>query len=352
MVTFHEAQLRQLVARVIVGLGSAAAEANCVAAHLVQANVVGHDSHGVGMLPTYVRLVKDGLLIPNQTLKPVRDAGGIRVFDGGRGFGMSMAGKAVEHTIQAARQLGVCLLVLRNSSHIGRVGAYGEQAATEGCAFVAYVNVADHQPIGIPWGASEARLGTNPFVTAVPSIDGTIALDMATTGIAAGKVRVAHARGLDVVGDYLRDANGETTHDPRPFIERGEGGIRTFGGHKGSGLSVMCELLAGAIGGGQRVDEPTRGGIVNSMLAVVMDLSYLGEAERIQERIATTKRYLGASRRQAPDQPVLLPGEPEAITAAERAGKGVVLDESTWKAVCTAAASVGVELDEEDGRFA
>lgn len=351
MPSFKEPELVELVRRVILALGSSFEEADTVAKHLVRANVVGHDSHGVGMLPTYVRLVREGLLVPNQALETVRDARGVLVFDGGRGFGMNMATKAVGRAVHRAHELGTSLLVLRNSSHIGRVGTYAEQAATKGCGFISYVNVTDHHPIAVPWGASEARLGTNPFVTAFPGPDGTILLDMATTAVAAGKVRVAHAQGHDVLGDYLLDANGEPTHDPKPFVEQRVGGLRTFGEHKGSGLSTICELLAGAVGGGQRVDESTRGGILNSMFAIVINLSDVDPLDTIARRAAATRDYLHASRKQSPGQSVLLPGEPELSNATDRTQKGILVDESTWQEVCSAAAIVGVELTEASMRF-
>lgn len=346
MPSFSEPELLELVRRVILALGSSFEEADAVAKHLVRANVVGHDSHGIGMLPAYVHLVRDGLIVPNQTLKTLRDATGVLVFDGGRGFGMSMAAKAVGRAIHRAHELGTCLLALRNSSHIGRVGTYGEQAAAEGCCFISYVNVTDHHPIAVPWGASEARLGTNPFVTALPGPAGTILLDMATTAVAAGKVRVAHAQGRHILGDYLLDANGEPTHDPKPFVEQRIGGLRTFGEHKGSGLSTLCELLAGAVGGGQRADEPTRGGILNSMFAILINLSHVDPLDTIQQRVAVTRDYLHASRGHWLGHSVLLPGEPELSIACERTQKGIFLDDSTWQKVRAAAAMVGIESTE------
>ena len=270
--------LRALTSLIVGRMGSNAEETEEVADHLVRANLSGHDSHGVGMLPAYVRLLQDGLLVPNQTPHTVLDAGALLVIDARRGFGQRMTADAVRRAIGRARDLGACVLALRNASHVGRIGTYGELAARAGCAFTAFVNVADGRDIQAPWACAEPRLGTNPFCAAVPGPDGpSLLLDMATTTIAAGKARVAYNKGAPVPDDCLIDAEGKPTNDPAGFIRDRTGAMLSFGRHKGSGLAVMCEIMAGAIGGGQRVDQPVAGGILNSMLATVIDLSRLGD---------------------------------------------------------------------------
>ena len=134
-----------------------------MAEHLVAANLAGHDSHGVGMLPDYVRLLHAGLLVPNQTLETVVDRGAVLVLDAKRGFGQAMAKEAMRRGIAKARELGSVTVALRNSAHIGRIGHWAEQCAEAGMVSVHFVNVADHEPLQAPYGCSDARLGTNPF---------------------------------------------------------------------------------------------------------------------------------------------------------------------------------------------
>jgi hydroxycarboxylate dehydrogenase B len=229
-------------------MGSEETEAAQVADHLVRANLAGHDSHGVGMLPTYVRLLHAGLLVPNQTAETVLDAGALLVIDARRGYGQRMAADAVRRAIARAKELGACVLAFRNSSHIGRIGTYAELAAAEGCAFTAFVNVADHHDVQATYQAAEPRLGTNPFCAAVPGPDGpAVMLDMATTTIAAGKARVAYNKGVPVADGCLIDDSGNPTNDPTGFIRDHTGALRAFGTHKGSGLAVMCEIMASAV---------------------------------------------------------------------------------------------------------
>ncbi|HSU05200.1 MAG TPA: Ldh family oxidoreductase, partial [Acetobacteraceae bacterium] len=219
MPTFTPDRLRAVISLIVRRMGSDETETREVADHLVRANLAGHDSHGVGMLPAYVRLLQDDLLVPNQTLETVLDFGALLVLDARRGFGQRMAAEAVRRAAVRARELGACVLGLRNSAHIGRAGTYGELAASEGMAFIGYVNVADHRDIAAPWGCGEARLGTNPFVTAVPGADGPVLLDMATTTIAAGKARVARNKSVPVPEGCLIDAAGQPTDDPKGFID-------------------------------------------------------------------------------------------------------------------------------------
>src|ERR1700758_1497437 len=205
-------------------MGSDDSEAEQVADHLVRANLAGHDSHGVGMLPTYVRLLQEGLLVPNQTAETVLDAGALLVIDARRGYGQRMAADAVRRAVGRAKELGACVLALRNASHIGRIGTYGELAAQSGCAFTAFVNVADHRDVQAPWACAEPRLGTNPFCTAVPGPDGTaLLLDMATSTIAAGKARVAYNKGVPVPEGCLIDTAGAPTTDAARFIREPTG---------------------------------------------------------------------------------------------------------------------------------
>jgi uncharacterized oxidoreductase len=349
MPTFSPQALHALTILIARAMGSAEDEAAEVGDHLVRANLAGHDSHGVGMLPAYVRLLQEGLLVPNQTAETVLDAGALLVIDARRGYGQRMAADAVRRAIGRARELGACVLALRNASHIGRIGTYGELAARSGCAFTAFVNVADHRDVQAPWACAEARLGTNPFCTAVPGPDGTaLLLDMATTTIAAGKARVAFNKGVSVPDGSLIDAAGQPTNDPAAFIRDHTGALLSFGRHKGSGLAVMCEIMAGAIGGGQRADDERHGGILNSMLAIVIDVARLGDAAEIGRDVEAVKTHIRSARVAPGFDEVLLPGEPERRTAAARAVSGIPVDETTWHDIREAAGKLGISAAEID----
>lgn len=323
-------------------MGSAEEEAHEVADHLMRANLAGHDSHGVGMFPSYVRLLKAGLLVPNQTLEKIVDFGALLMFDARRGFGQRMAAGAVRRGIERARETGACVLGLRNSSHIGRVGTYGEMAAEAGCSFTAYVNVADHGYAQAPYGARDARLGTNPFVTALPGPEGAVLLDMATTAVAAGKIRVAYNKGQSLPDGVLIDAAGRPTNDPALYSRDHTAAMLSFGGHKGSGLAVLCEMMATALTGGQRAEQEKKNGTLNSMLAILIDTARLGGTETVRGAVAETVAHIRRARPAPGHDTVLLPGEPERRAEARRRTEGVEIDETSWRDIRKAALDAGL----------
>ena len=343
MLTFQPGALRAVTHLIARRMGSDEAEATEVADHLVRANLAGHDSHGVGMLPTYVRLLGDGLLVPNQAPETVLDAGALLVIDARRGYGQRMAADAVRRAIGKAKEHGACVLAFRNSSHVGRIGTYAELATGQGCAFTAFVNVADHRDVAATHGASEPRLGTNPFCTAVPGPDGKpMLLDMATTTIAAGKARVAYNKGVAVPDDCLIDEDGAPTNDPTGYIRDHTGALKAFGLHKGSGLAVMCEIMATAVAGGQAAHDVAKGGVLNSMLAIVIDLAKIGDPAAVIASVGATRAHVKSARPVQGVSEVLTPGEPERLSAVRRNAAGIEVDDTTWSDIRAAALSLGI----------
>src|SRR5438105_866509 len=268
-------QLRRVTRAILKSGGSAAPEADLVADHLVQANLAGHDSHGVGMIPAYVRHLKAGLVVPNTRAKLVKDEGAVLMFDGGRGYGRSVAGEAMAAGITRCRQTGVVALTLANAHHIGRVGAYGELAAAAGLVSLHFVNVTDHRALVAPFRGTDARFVTNPVCIAIPGTDRQppVLLDMATSAIAMGKVRVAKNEGHEVDAGVLIDQHGKPTRDPNVMYAEKTGALLPFGGHKGYGLAVVTELLATTLSGGPSIQpgNPRLGGIINNMLSILID---------------------------------------------------------------------------------
>lgn len=350
-------RLHKLATLVCRAMGSAEAEARDVADHLVAANLAGHDSHGVGMIPDYVRMRHEGLLVPNQVLRTVVDRGAVLVFDAGRGFGQAMAKEAMRRGIERARATGSATVALRDSAHVGRIGHWAEQCCEAGMVSVHFVNVADHDPLQAPWACSDARLGTNPFAVGVPGPDGRplLVLDMATSAIAFGKARVARNKGVPVPEGVLIDETGRLTTDPTPYVDERKGALLAFGAHKGSGLAILCEVLGGAVTGGMTIAPhfPRRGGIVNSMLSFILDVAALGGVGTVAREAAAVGDWVKASPPAPGFDEVLLPGEPEARARERRLREGVPIDDKSLADILAAARSLGVaeaELDRALGR--
>lgn len=340
--------LRALATRIFIAGGSSDDEARLVADHLVDANLGGHDSHGVGMIPRYVRHLRAGSLVPNRPGRVLREEGAIIVYDGERGFGQVVARAATDLGIKRAAATGVAVVALRNAHHFGRVGAYGEQCAAAGMVSVHFVNVTGHLPLVAPHRGSDARLSTNPVCVAVPAAERgrAIILDMATSKVAMGKVRVAKNRGTPLAPGLVLDAAGRPSTDPRVMFENPTGAILPLAEHKGYALAFICELLAGAVGGGGTLRPQNQGQdtITNSMLAIVLDPTRLVERAWLEAEIAAITAYVTASPPRSAQEPVLIPGDPERHARVERIREGIPLDDETWSEIVAAAASLGLAL--------
>jgi uncharacterized oxidoreductase len=339
-VTVHPAALDTAVRALFQAAGSAPREAELAAAQLVGANLTGHDSHGVGMIPTYVEILKLGELHLNRHPETVLQAGALTVLDAGLGLGQVAGFEAMEVAIAAARTHGVSLTGLRNSHHIGRIGHWAEQAAAAGLVSLHFVNVISN-PVVAPWGGSDARLVTNPVAIGVPRGDAPpLILDFATSKLAVGKVRVALNSGKTLPADVLLDAQGRPTQDPARLFDGGA--LLPFGDHKGSGLALMCEILGSALFGGPVQHEvPARRRIVNNMLTIAIDPARLGTAGTLDADVARLVDWVRGSPSAAGQGGVQVAGEPELAARRARAA-GVPVDVETWRQLEAAAEAVGL----------
>jgi uncharacterized oxidoreductase len=347
-----EKPLRAFAAEIIRRMGSAEAEARLVADHLVDANLAGHDSHGVGLLPTYLRHFEAGLVVPNTAAAKVTDDGAILVFDGRRGFGRRVGGEAIAAAMVRCRETGVVLLGVRGAHHLGRIGAYAEQALGAGLVSLHFVNVVDHDPCVAPHGGAAARFVTNPVCIAVPGTEATppVILDMATSRIALGKARVAMMRGERLAESMVLDADGQPTDDPGVLYRKPRGALLPFGEHKGSGLALMCELLAGALTGGGTIQpgNPRLSGLVNHMMSIVIDPARLVDLEWMRAEIDAVVAYVKDTPPADPETPVMVAGDPERKARIARTRNGVEIEDATWREMLAAGETLG--LAGADGR--
>ena len=345
-----ETTLHGIVAEILRRGGSENTEAELVSRHLVDANVAGHDSHGVGMVPKYVEDLQADLVKPNARPSLVKDDGAVMVFDGNLGYGRPAAEEAMAAGLERCRETGVVLLALRRCHHLGRIGAYGEQSIAAGLVSLHFVNVTDHLPLVAPHGGRDARFSTNPICVAVPGTPSTepVLLDMATSRIAFGKVKVAHNAGKRVPAGSLIDAAGEATDDPGAMFTDPRGALLTVGEHKGFGLALICDLLGGVLTGGgtMQPQNPRPGGIVNNMLTVIIDPARLVDQAWLSAEFDAVIAYVKTSRPRTPDGSVLVAGEPERLMGSERRREGIPMNETTWQEIMLAAQTVGMTREQ------
>jgi uncharacterized oxidoreductase len=335
--------LRAVVRTIVRHGGSGEREATLVAEQLVEANLTGHDSHGVGMLPRYVESLAEGGLRVDQKLSVVTDAGPLLMLDGHAGYGQVMAFDAMRLGIERAAEHGVAVVGLANSHHIGRIGHWAEQCVAAGYVSIHFVNVIS-RPVVAPFGGRDARFVTNPFCVGIPMPDGEpVLLDFATSRVAMGKVRVAFNKGERVKPDTLLDADGEPTDDPAALFAEPGGALLPFGEHKGYGMAVVCEILGGALAGGMTLHErPASRAIINNMLTFIVDPERLGTSERLAHEAMAFAEWVRASPPMAGVDRVRLAGDPEREWRRARAAS-IPIDATTWAQILAAGASVGVD---------
>jgi hydroxycarboxylate dehydrogenase B len=330
------------------GFGSSDAEVDAVAGNLIEANLCGHDSHGIGMLPRYVDAYLEGGLKPNAQVTLTRDSGALLRLDGNAGFGQIIGQQAMALGITRARQQGSCIVALGNSHHLGRIGAWAEQVAAAGLVSIHFVNVIA-RAIVAPHGGADARFGTNPFCAGVPLAGRPpVIVDFATSTIAQGKTRVAMNKGELVPPDCLIDDQGRPTQEPRFTVVPPFGALLPFGGalgaHKGYGLALMGELLGGALAAGltQRSADSGHKRVLNGMFSVLLDPAQLGDRAAFEQEALAFISWLQASRLRDGFDAVQLPGDAERQHRAQRTAQGVPVDKTTWQDILQAANKLGV----------
>jgi hydroxycarboxylate dehydrogenase B len=352
MTTTHLIALDRLhtAMRLLVrGFGSSAAEVEAVVNNLIEANLRGHDSHGIGMLPRYADAFLQGGLKPNTAVRVLHDGGALLRLDGGAGFGQVIGEQAIALGVTRALQHGSCIVALGNSHHLGRIGAWAEQAAAAGLVSLHFVNVIA-RPIVAPFGGADARFGTNPFCAGVP-ISGRppVIVDFATSAIAQGKTRVAMNKGEQVPAECLIDDQGHATQEPRFTVVPPFGALLPFGGqlggHKGYGLALLCELLGGALAAGmtQGADDGSQRRVLNGMFSVLVDPAQLTDRAAYEAEALRFIDWLQASPPREGVGAVQVAGDAERAWRTQRSAQGVPVDDVTWQEIVQAANRLGVD---------
>lgn len=342
--------LREIAAAVFRAAGSSADEADKVAARLVEANLTGHDSHGVIRVAQYVEAIGKGQLKTNRSVVVVAETPAIAVVDGQSGFGQIVAEQSVRLAVAKAERLGIGMAALRNSGHVGRLADWAEIAAAANMASVHFCNGTGSWNLVVPFGGRDPRTSTNPFAVAMPVPGGPpVVLDFATSAIAEGKVRVARNKGVPLPEGCLLDKEGRPTRDPDALYDGGA--LLPFGypvaGHKGGGLQLMCDLFAGLLSMGRCADDVEPGSVFsNHLTSIVVAPALFAAMDGFAAEARRFVEFVKSSRPVDPDGEVLLPGEPERRTKAERAANGIPLDPNTWAQLLGAGESVGLSRAE------
>lgn len=324
---------------ILTALGTPPEQAATVARSLAEANLCGHDSHGIIRLPWYAEFVADGRAVPAAEPSVIGPGGVVTVIDGNRCWGQVAAHRAAELAADSARKHGIGVATVRQANHVGRLGEYAETLAAQGLISVMWANA---DPAVAPFGGRDRMLGTNPFAAGIPTAGGPpVIVDFATAAVAEGKLRLSRVAGKQVEPGLVQDPDGRPTTDPEDFY-RG-GALLVFGAHKGFGLALLIELLGGALSGNHVgfLPEYSWG---NGMVLIALDPAAFGDREQISEEIGRACGVLRSSPPAAGVPAVLLPGDIEARTREERRDKGIPVPDEVWAQLHELAARIDVDL--------
>jgi LDH2 family malate/lactate/ureidoglycolate dehydrogenase len=346
MPTVQADRLTTIAKALLRAAGATPEEAEAVATGCVNANLAGHDSHGIIAVPTYIERIKVGHIVPGAQWTIVQESPATTVIDGNWGFGFYVNARAMQLTIDKAKKTNVASATVRRQSHVGRLGAYPLMAAKEGMIGIATADSGRSSKVVAPFGGREARLGTNPISIAVPSdLEGPFCLDMATSAVAAGKVALAAARGEQIPKGWIVDDTGKQSTDPTR-LRRG-GALLPLGGtegYKGSGLAAMVEVLCGLLTGLGFGVEPT-GRHNDGCFMAVFRVEAFRPLKEFTREVAEFAAYLKATPPSEGSPGVFYPGEVEYLSEQRRRQSGIEVEDATWEKLRALAASFGLAAE-------
>ena len=330
--------------KLFLAAGAGETESRIATESLITSSLMGHDSHGVLRIPEYLGFLANGHIVPRGERTVDRTSPTTAIVDCGRGFGAVGARHAIEVGISIAHVQKTASIITRRCNHVGRLGAYVQQAADCGLIALATCNSPIYGHDVLPFGGRDGRLGTNPIAYAVPTGGDPIVADFSTSVAPEGKIRFARNEGRQVHDGWILDANGQPTNDPNAFYGPPRGGILPLGGsagHKGFALSLLVEILGSALAGVGSQDKEVFG---NGVCFIVIDPSAFCPLAEFRRLMDETVTYMKSSRPAPGCDEVLVPGELEFRTLRLRERDGIPVDDATLAALRDHAERLQVEF--------
>jgi len=319
--------LRALIGRLFTAAGAPPADAATVAEVLVEADLRGVDSHGSTRVAGYISMIRLGLLNPRPKVQVLRETESTAMVEGDQGFGIVVARQAMEMAIDKGRGAGIACVTARNVTHTGMVGFYPMMAAQRGLIGLSCNNGPTILP---PYGGKTPTLATNPFSVAVPAgQEQPIVLDMATSIVAGGKLRLAGKKGASIPADWALDRHGVPTTDPHEAIFHGF--LQWAGGYKGFGLATIVEVLGGVLSGGlfgrdvPAMKDFGKEPLVTSGFYMTIDPEAFMPLDQFCARVDRLVRHIKTSETAGETKEILVAGQLEFRRKAERLRDGIPL---------------------------
>lgn len=343
MPTFRPDDLRQIGCKIYEKMGASPQEAKVVADLLVEANLAGHDSHGVVRIPQYVSAIQRGQIKLGTSTEVERETAATAVVNGHWGFGHVTATDAMRIAIQKAQESAVGIVTVHGCNHIGRLGAYPPLAVEAGMAGLVTNNGHGADRSMAPFGGLGRILPASCMAVAFPSDrDFPVALDLTAAAAAGGKMRVALARGEQVPDGWLMGADGSPTNAPGDYVQ-GNASLVPFGGHKGYGLGIVFDILSGAFSpaGCTREKSPVTG---NALFIQAIRVDAFVSMEAFKSEVGRFIDYVKSADKAPGFDEILIPGERSWRTRVAREAQGIVVEDVTWQEICDVANDLNVKI--------
>ena len=353
MPRFSADQLRKLGLVILERLGAPRDHAELVINTLVDANLVGHDSHGIYYIVTYAERIRKGIIDPKSLPEIVEESPTTAIIDGHWGFGQATARKTIEVAIEKARNMGISAVGAFNCNHIGRLGAYTMIAAENSMIGILMANVT-HSVVQ-PYGGASRVFGSNPISVAIPAEEmKPFLLDFATSAAAESRIRLAAICGEKIPLGWIVDKDGRDTDDPNNYSAstttvENNGRLLSFGGrdgHKGYCLSVLMEILGGILTGAGSIIDGEQVHHGNGLMAIVLDVQRFADRQQFKKKIDTLIQVI----HEKPVDPrfeyaqLQVPGEFEWRNREKRLRDGIDLPDLVWEQIVNLGQELGVDV--------
>ena len=340
-------ELTQFASSLLEAAGVEASEAKIVAESLVEANLCGHESHGVVQIPGYVRQLRSGELVAGARLKTLSETASLHAADACFGFGPVQCLRLIELLKPNAHEQGIACGTMHNCGHVGRLGAWVQRLAADGLAALMTVNDNGVLRCVAPPGGTEPCLSTNPLAISIPTADEPLTLDISTSTVAQGKVLLDYLAGTESPAGWLQDAAGKPTTKPAVRFRDPRGSILPLGGeqgYKGFGLALMLDLLVGGLSGGLCPPAGEADKMTNNVLLVVWDPARFAGQSHFAGEAAKLIAYLRNSPRKPGVKSIRLPGDRSSELARRRENEGIPLAAAARSSLAKQAEALSVPV--------
>lgn len=344
---FKAQEIKKISEKLFIKAGASENEAKIVSEELIEASLMGLDSHGIVRITQYLEQIKEGLIKPNASINLTYETPNSAVVDCNWNFGMVCAKMMADIVIEKAKKNNIAIAVSRHCNHIGRLGSFTQKIAQSQLFGFGVVNSSRHGHFVAPFGGAEGRLATNPISYAVPTKSDPIILDMSTSTLSEGKIRVMMHQGKKLPDNSILTWEGKPTNLPEEFYKPEKGTILPFGGnmgYKGFGLSLLVEILGSTLSGVALTPDGEKDEYINGFFIMAINPEIFGKNNEIIKNVEILKKYIKSAKPLAGSKGVIMPGELDFFKRSERIKDGIMVPDETWRQIVEAAKLFGVDL--------